>query len=125
LLRAGQIAPTPEGRFNVTLRSATGGFDRSPRVRRIGVNVIPVTEMHEVTDDPGLFGKVLPNQQYELQTEGFVYSAGGDGGLVVKLAEDGAFVTWTRTDDLRSSGPQDRHFELDISKEMLTFGNGP
>lgn len=115
--------------FTLTLRSVTGGFARPPRVRQIGINVIPIWERRAVTDNPREpFGKAFPGQQYRLEKEGLVYpttdSTTEDSTVKVMLAENGNFITWTRTDDLGFSGPEDRHYELDIAKRTLTFGNG-
>ncbi|HLK48650.1 MAG TPA: putative baseplate assembly protein [Bryobacteraceae bacterium] len=123
LLPLGHVAPE-SGRFQLIVRSASGGFKRPPTLRRVGVNVLPVRQLQPVLDDPGSFGRGTPGQQYTLAEYGLVFEGDGHDALQVNIAENGVWFPWTRTADLEQSGPDDRHFELDPLRGVLTFGNG-
>jgi predicted phage baseplate assembly protein len=53
-----------------------------------------------------------------------VFPSPEDPAFHVKLAEMTGWQIWNRVEDLSQSGPEDRHFELDAAKGILTFGNG-
>jgi hypothetical protein len=123
LLRIDRIEPRADNTFTLTLRSITGGFERPPRVRRVGLNVIPMTGLHTAFDNPGqLFGNGRPDQRYELKEPGLMYPVGNT--FEVKILESGNWQKWTRVDDLALSKPDDRNFELDVLRSTLVFGNG-
>lgn len=123
LLSPGRIAPE-NGKFRLTLRSATGGFPRAPRVVRIGLNALPIEQIQQIQDSPVSFGSPQPDQQYTLANDGFVFSGSGANDLQVSTEENGKSIPWTLTTDLRNSGPGDRHFQLDPASGIVTFGNG-
>jgi hypothetical protein len=123
LLSTGHIAPD-RGRFQLILKSVTGGFERPPRIRRIGINVLPIQQIESVNEESQKFGQLLPNQQYSLLEDELVFTAKGKDAVSVTTLETGGSASWTQTDDLQRSGPDDRHFELDPYQGTLTFGNG-
>lgn len=123
LLSTGRISPE-NGKFRLTLSSATGGFARAPRVVRIGLNVLPMEQIEQIQDPLGSFGLTMPNQEYTLAQDGFVFSASGASDLQVTTQENGQTVSWSWTADLQNSGPADRHFQLDPASGVVTFGNG-
>lgn len=131
LLPTGGIVPVPppagiteKPTFAITLRSATGGFARPPRVRRIGANVVPVTESHQVVENVLNSLEVpMPGLQFTLAEEGLEYLQTATA-VTVSVAEDGVWTPWSLTDDLSLSGPGDRNFEFDVASRTLTFGNG-
>jgi hypothetical protein len=123
LLSTGKVTPE-EGRFQLILQSATGGFERPPRIRRVGINVLPIQQQHQVKDEHAKFGAGLPNQQYTLEQDGLVFTGNDKNSVEVTIIEDSRAVPWMETDDLKESGPNDSHFELDPSQGILTFGNG-
>ncbi len=125
LFSPGTIAPE-QGRFRLVLRSATGGFKRPPRVQRIGLNVLPIVQSEQILEGPVPLGLVtpIPNQQYGLAQNGLMFTGNGANDVQVRIEENGNWVSWAFTADLTSSGPTDRHFELDTAKGVLTFGNG-
>jgi len=123
LLPVDRITPVA-GRFQLILRSATGGFERPPRIGRIGINVLPIQQLNAVTNEVSPdFGQALPGQQYTLQQNGLVFTGSGKDALKVTIAENGVPFPWVQTNDLQLSGPNDRHFELDTDQGVLTFGN--
>jgi hypothetical protein len=123
LFSPGRIVPE-HGKFRLTLRSLSGGLPRPPRVRRIGLNVVPMEQVEQVQDPSGSFGLAMPNQQYSLAEDGFVFSGTGSADLQITTLENGQPFTWILTGDLQNSGPNDRHFQLDPSTGTVTFGNG-
>jgi hypothetical protein len=106
----------------ISLRSATGGFVRAPRVQQISANVLPIEQV-ERAGDHVQFGHGLPDQTYALRSAGLM-SPQDDRPLVVTLHEGSQSDTWTLAKDFEKSGPDDRHFTLDESAGVLRFGNG-
>lgn len=123
LISPGHIAPR-NGKFRLILESASGGFPRAPRVRRIGLNVLPMGQTEQVQDTPAPTGLGMPNQQYILAQDGFIFLGSGANDLQISTQENGQSMAWTLTDNLQNSAPGDRHFELDPGLGILTFGNG-
>ena len=124
LLPLADIAPRADNRFTLTVRSAAGGFERPPRVRRIGLNAIPIEGVQRAQDPPATIGRGLPNQQYELGQEGLMYPVADEKDFSIQVIERDTPATWTRVPDLKDSGPADPHYQLDIPTATVTFGNG-
>jgi hypothetical protein len=123
LLQTGRISPDA-GRFQLIVQSATRGFERSPRIRRIAINVLLIQQLETVQEESASFGEGLPDQQYILLQDGLVFTANGKDAVKVTTLENGTSVSWTETDELQLSGPNDSNFELDTDQRVLTFGNG-
>jgi predicted phage baseplate assembly protein len=115
-------ADTPV-RFAMTFGSATGGFLRPPRVQRLGVNVLAVTQTAVAVDEKTTFGKAQPDQTHTLDQPGLMFPI-PVGTFKVEVTESDAFKEWTQVDDLSLSVPGDRHYELEWQKGELRFGNG-
>jgi hypothetical protein len=122
-LPVGYISPDA-GRFQLILKSATGGFERPPRISRVGINVLPVQQLEKIEEESPTFGQAVPNQQYTLQQNGLMFTGNGQDAVKVTITANGSPLSWTQTDDLQLSGPNDLHFELDTDQGILTFGNG-
>jgi hypothetical protein len=120
LVQPGRISPDA-GRFQLIVQSATGGFERPPRIRRIAINVLPIQQLETVEEESS--GQGLADQQYNLLHDGLVFTNETDAVKVTTL-ESGTSVSWTETADLSLSGPNDAHFQLDTKQGILTFGNG-
>ncbi len=107
--------------FELIVRSATGGFLRTPRVRRIAPNVVPIEQVETIDaeEDP-TFGEGLPDQTYRLISGGLV----DPKRLEVFLIERGGPQPWTVVADLGCCGPADRVLTFDVDEGELRFGNG-
>ena len=106
----------------LTLRSATGGFLRAPRVHQIAPNVLPIEQVTRALDQRR-FGNGLPDQIYALEHKGLLFPV-GSRGLNVTVHEDSRSGTWTAVKGFDASGPHDPHFVLDEIGGTLQFGNG-
>ena len=107
--------------FELVLRGPAGGFLRTPRVRRIAVNVLPVEQIEAIADEEAPdFGEGLPDQTYRLVRSGLIDPADPR----VSLIEPGGVQAWRPVADLSRCGPADRVFAFDRDEGELTFGNG-
>jgi hypothetical protein len=106
----------------IAIESATGGFLRAPRVRRIGFNVLAVQQLEPV-EDIWPCDATGPGMTYRLQNEGVFFSDPIDA-VTVAVTAGATTSSWKCVRDLGVSGPGDRHFELDPANGVLTFGNG-
>lgn len=109
------------GRPALRISFDKGFFPVPPRIHAVTVNALPVTQLDR--SGPASFaetGTGAPDQRVEIATENLVTPASRPAGplLEVKINDD----TWTITDDLRSSGPNDPH--LEVHPDHLLFGNG-
>ena len=120
LLDVDAVAAAPR---EVTLElSAPEGFARPPRWLRIEPNVVPIEqgrpverEVHTATG--------LPDFSFTLELPGLRFAPGQEA-VKVEIDEPDALREWQRSDGLSSRGPDDRVFELDAARGVITFGNG-
>ncbi|MET4023186.1 putative baseplate assembly protein [Bradyrhizobium sp. S3.2.12] len=109
--------------FTLELR-ATLGFERPPRLSRIGPNVIPIVqgrpipyELHVATG--------IPDWTFQLDVPGLRFAPSEAPVKVEMLDPDtDRKVEWQRCERLSESGPQDAVYEFDTASERVTFGNG-
>lgn len=120
LLDVSQVPASPAA-FSIEI-SAARGFARPPRILRIEPGVLPIIQgglvLREVHAALG-----LPAQRIRLEVPGLRFGA-GVAPLRVETVEEGERHEWRRVDDLTTSGPADRDYELDTATETLLFGNG-
>jgi hypothetical protein len=121
LLRIGPEARPYDPTFALTLRAANGALLTPPRVRRIGVNVIPMLQAEDVVQESLVTG--LPDQALVLERPGLVFSAGVEP-VRLEVAGSEAFEPWRRTNDFGAAGPDDPVYTLDTTAGELRFGNG-
>jgi hypothetical protein len=97
-----------------------GFFPVAPRLRAIGVNVLPAIQWEESASGQfATHGTGEPDQRVDLDTGDLVASPrAGDALLEVMVNSE----TWTVTEDLSASGPDDPH--LEVRADHLLFGNG-
>jgi predicted phage baseplate assembly protein len=115
--------PNTSGTFAIGLRSASGGFLRSPRLQRMSLNVLAVGQSRLVENEEGALRAAVPNQVHELKQPGLMFPV-TNGTFKVEVFENGAWEPWTAVADLGASGSADRHFELDVATATIRFGNG-
>ncbi|MDM0085094.1 putative baseplate assembly protein [Variovorax sp. J31P179] len=120
LLDVSQVPDSPAV-FSVEI-SAVRGFARPPRILRIEPGVLPIVQGGVIKNEAhAALG--LPSQRLRLAQPGLRFGA-GVSPLAVVTVEQGARHAWRRVDDLASSGPADRDYQLDTADESLLFGNG-
>jgi hypothetical protein len=122
LLSLANAAPSPGSASTLVIRSANGPLLRSPRVRRIALNVLPVVQEERVTEEDAQFGTGVPDQRYRLQRDGLLPR--GESSPTVWSIESEGRQRWQQVDDLADRGPGDRVYSLDPAAGILVFGNG-
>jgi predicted phage baseplate assembly protein len=122
LLSLADIAPSSDDVSTLVIRSAGGPLLRSPRVRRVALNVLPVVQEEDVSDESAQFGTGMPDQRYRLRREGLMTRRGSSPA--VWSIESSGRQPWVQVDDLASRGPGDRVYALDPAAGVLAFGNG-
>jgi predicted phage baseplate assembly protein len=101
---------------------APRGFDRPPRVLRIEPNVVPVSQGLQVEREIHA-GQGLPNQSFDLETQGLAFEP-GTRPVKVEIAGTGGVAEWRQCDRLSDCGPNDHVYELDPVAARISFGNG-
>jgi hypothetical protein len=104
--------------FQLVLRN--GGLLRSPRLRRIAPNVVPVIQRRRYIEEP-VTGNDMPDQMHLLEHKSWIANPVFS---VVERRPGVADQQWTSVDDFRKSDPDDRHFTFDPVEGELQFGNG-
>jgi predicted phage baseplate assembly protein len=113
----------PAETFTLLLSTATGGFVRSPRVRRISPNVLPVVQREVIEAEFSTLRANAPDQTCRLARQGLMFPD-PEGAVQVQVSEDGSLRPWRVVDSFDSSGPDDRDVVVDYTTATLTFGNG-
>jgi hypothetical protein len=122
LLSLANVAPSAGGASTLVIRSANGPLLRSPRVRRVALNVVPVVQEEPVTDEEAQFGTGMPDQQHRLRRDGLVLH-GGSSPAVWSIESDGRH-RWQPVEDLADCGPDEPAYSRDPAAGILVFGNG-
>ena len=96
---------------------------RSPRIRIVSFNTVPVTNATTVTNELIGRGDGRPGQRYALANRNALA-----GTLVLAMQEDSAptepLVSWTEVETLDTAGPFDSVYELDREAGVVVFGDG-
>ena len=123
LLRVGDETIPRGDDYRLTIRSAEGEFLRSPRLRCIALNVLPIVQRSSVLEIANALGTGLPNQQYQLG-QGALMVPAELPPLVFETFEDGRWQPWHARDELGEAAPDESAYALDPSTGELAFGNG-
>lgn len=107
------------GRVWVRARIAKGAYDIEPRLRHIGVNGLPCTQIETVRDEPIGRGTGQPDQSFALAKTPLVMP---DTGAPVRIEVGGE--PWTYVESFDASGPASPHYGFDPSASRVLFGNG-
>ena len=91
-----------------------------PRIRRIGINVLPIEQRAIVAAAVLGTGNAAPDQSFPMRLAGL----DPQQPPVVEVQEGIALVRWERTHSLRTAGPDDRVYYLDVAAGRIVFGNG-
>lgn len=125
LLRVGGDSRPVGGEFTITLESATGEFPRPPRLRRIGLDVLPIEQRETVADpvkDTEWTGTGRPDQEFVFVNPPIRPADGGS--IDVELFEDARWRTWELVRDLQEAAPDRPAYVLDLAGGRVIFGNG-
>jgi hypothetical protein len=107
------------------LRLDRGFFPIAPELRKLDINVLPMIQLEAEAEHVLGRSNGLPDQTVE-----FVFSrlpepaAPADAFQIEPLRIAVDRQEWTRVDDLRESGPGDRHYVEDNHRGYIRFGNG-
>lgn len=124
LMRSGVLLlqppdPLPAGDvWSLVLRCPVRGLVRSPLLRRIGLNVLPVEQLESREEVVIDFGRALPDQQYRLADGALL--ADSEHPVNVELGGQG----WQPVVELMACSPGQTAFMLDRSNATVRFGNG-
>lgn len=122
------LTVTPSGTTELgwaPLSDPPTGDWRLDNIRVFG-NVARVTHGETAVEVLGGSDGVTPFQRFELKKAPLTYVPGANGGepeIEVRVND----VAWTRVDDFFASGPEDRHYRLEIDegqKVSVIFGSG-
>jgi len=92
---------------------------RFAKVQFVGANAAEVVQTTLARPEFLGTGNAQPNQRCKLTKKPVVA-----GSLVVEVEDTGGFRQWTEVDGFFASGPEDRHFVVDLEAGEVTFGNG-
>jgi hypothetical protein len=123
LLRVGVDSRPAGGVFTITLESATGEFLRPPRLRRIGLDVLPIEQREVVAPVYDAFGTGRPDQTFEFGDAVPIHPIDG-GSIHVDIFEDTLWQEWDLVRDLQEASPDRRAYVLDLAGGRVVFGNG-
>ncbi|MDM0076901.1 putative baseplate assembly protein [Variovorax sp. J2P1-59] len=129
LLRSGVVLVACKPRrvlkapLTLVLRGAQGGFLRSPVIRRVDLNVVPIVQREQVALRVEHFGTGAPDRSWTLPVGAMVER--GNPTLEVKSeARSGHMLSWSRVEDLAACSPECRVYRVDTANGQLVFGNG-
>jgi hypothetical protein len=95
----------------------------SPKLRYIGFNVVPVTNVVTVTGELLGTSDGRPGLTFQL-AHGNVQPGTLEIGVRESAEDNALLVTWSEVGSLDGAGPDDRVFELDPEAGIVTFGDG-
>ena len=113
--------PVASPAIALELRSPRG-FDRPPRVLRIDLNVVPISQSRRIERELHI-AQGFPDQVFDLDTPGLQFES-GTSPVKLEVGDRGAFAEWKQSERLADCGPDDLVYELDPVAGRITFGNG-
>ena len=114
------VASSPK-RFTLELR-APRGLARPPRVLRIAPSVVPIVQGRGIVREVHTVNATT-DWSFRLDVPG-LRSAPPESPVRIDVVEPVGQSTWQRCDRLAAQGPGDKVYELDLSSDRITFGNG-
>lgn len=115
----GQVGSTLRLRFD------KGFFPISPELRKLNVNVLPIIQLTEEAEHVLGRSNGLPDQTAAVDFAKLPEpDAASDAFQIKPLQVEVDKDVWTAVDDLRDSGPGDRHYVKDTERGCIRFGNG-
>jgi Baseplate J-like protein len=120
LLDLDNVTSSPQ-ELTIELRSP-GGFARPPRLLRIEPNAVPVEQGRPVARELHI-ASGQPDFSFNLDVPGLRF-APGEEPVKIEIDEPTSLNVWKRIDRLSDHGPDERVYELDARRGLVTFGNG-
>lgn len=101
------------------LRAFRRDQSRFGKVQFVGVNAVEVVQAKKSRPEFLGTGAGQPDQRYRL-----VHKPVIEGSLVVEVEEVSGWQRWMAVDSFHASGPDARHFLVDLEAGEVRFGNG-
>jgi predicted phage baseplate assembly protein len=101
------------------LRAFRRDQSRFGKVQFVCVNAAEVAQSKKARPEFLGTGTGQPDQRYRLTHKPVL-----EGSLVVEVEEVGGWQAWTAVDGFHASGPDARHFVVDLEAGEVRFGNG-
>ena len=101
------------------------GYENPPRIQDVLLNTISAT--NAVTERMELLGAAngRPNQTLQLARFPVLPLTPGVAGFVEVDEGDGnGYQLWTQVEDFNASGREDKHYTLNLSTGLVSFGDG-
>ncbi|MBX3744515.1 MAG: putative baseplate assembly protein [Verrucomicrobiae bacterium] len=92
---------------------------RFGKVRLVSVNATEAVQQQAARLQVLGTGTAQPDQEYALLHKPVIA-----GSLRLEVEEAGVWKSWTEIDGFHASGPEDRHFVVDLQAGKVRFGNG-
>jgi hypothetical protein len=119
----GQFPPALDDATNAKvlfwLRAFRRDGTRFGKVQFVAANAAEAVQQKKAQPEFVGTGNGQPNQQYKLVHPSLVA-----GSLVIEVEELSGFQPWTSVDSFYASGPDDRHYVVDLEAGTVEFGNG-
>jgi predicted phage baseplate assembly protein len=100
-------------------------YEGSPTITEVSVSIVGGTvdaANAELVDEEDLGpAEGIPGQRWELRRRPLVP---GDTPPVLEVSTEDGWQEWTLESDFASSGPEDRHFVLDVAEGSVSLGPG-
>jgi predicted phage baseplate assembly protein len=101
------------------------GYERAPRVEYLLLNTIGATNAVTVREELLGAANGLPTQTFRLANRPVLpMTVGRDGFIAVDEGDGEGFVVWKQVKDFNASSRTDRHYALNASTGVVTFGDG-
>src|SRR5262249_39268845 len=95
------------------------GYEIPPRLDTVSVNTVTATQGKRIRDEYAA-GNGLPFLKIKLRNKPVL-----SGTVKLKIQEeDGKWHEWTEMADLDASGPESRHFTVNLQDGLIKFGDG-
>lgn len=91
-----------------------------PRIKRVELNVLPVRQAETIRQSVIGTSNGLPNQGFSLQSGALL----NPREFYLQVVENDGFVVWRQSEDLLTTAPNERLFELSGERNEIRFGNG-
>lgn len=111
---------TTSGPSALRLRLDLGFFPRQPRIVRLGLNALPITQVRIMPESVLGRSNGLPDQRFATLLAGLV----GSAGPRIHVSNVSGSELWSETDDLTRRLPDERVYRLLEDADALLFGNG-
>lgn len=122
-LGAGDLPPLLDDEMSAKvlfwLRTFRRDQSRFGKVLFVGANAAEVVQAKKARPEFLGTGTGQPDLHYRL-----VHKPVIEGSLIVEVEEVGGWQRWTAVDGFYASGPDDRHFVVDLEAGEVRFGNG-